>query len=427
MKKIAFFLLISSAFWGNPLLAQVQFTDFFTDKTLRYDFILAGNAAETHVYPQQMIQESQWAGSKKTLTGGPDYGTYRYRVFDEATDKLIFSRGFSTLFQEWQTTADAKENDKAFYQAVFIPFPKQKIRLSIEVRKFESGFEQIFTDIIDPENYFIRKEAPVQRDVTYIVQSGEPSKNVDLIFLSEGYSLGEREKFIADVRRMTEYIFKVEPYVNNRNKFNIGALWIPSQESGTDIPGRNIYKNTAFNSTFYTFDVDRYLTTSDMRNIYDALSGIPWEHIFVLVNSAEYGGGGFYNFLGVGTSDHSLSEKVMVHEFGHSFVGLADEYYDSEVAYEDFYNLKTEPWEPNITTLVDFDSKWKKMVSKGVPIPTPRTDEYKDKTGVFEGGGYMNKGIYSPVMDCRMKSNTPEVFCPVCRAAIQKIIDLHCD
>lgn len=425
MKKVYSLLL----FIGISLIAvsQVAFDDYFIDKTLRYDFILAGNSDEVNVYPQQMIQEPRWAGSKKTLTNGPDYGSYRFRIFDDATGKLIFSRGFCTLFQEWQTTADAKENDNAFYQAAFIPFPKQKIKLSIEARKFDGAFEQVFEEIIDPANYFIRKETPPQRDVTYVMQNGEPDKNVDLIFLSEGYAENEREKFIADVRRMAEYMFKVAPYDKNRNKFNIGALWSPSAESGTDIPGRNVYKNTAFNSTFYTFDVDRYLTTGDMRNIYDALSGVPWDHIFVLVNSTEYGGGGFYNFLGVGTSDHALAEKVMVHEFGHSFAGLADEYYESEVAYEDFYNLKIEPWEPNITTLVDFDSKWKKLLSKDVPVPTPRTEEYKDKTGVFEGGGYMNKGIFSPVMDCRMKSNTPDVFCPVCQAGIQKIIDFHCD
>jgi hypothetical protein len=162
-----------------------------------------------------------------------------------------------------------------------------------------------------------------------------------------------------------------------------------------------------------------------MKPIYDALSGVAWDHFFVLVNSPKYGGGGFYNFLGIGTTDHYLSRKVMVHELGHSFAGLGDEYYDSAVAYENFYNLETEPWEPNITTLIDFKSKWKDMVPDHIPVPTPREDNYSNTVGVFEGGGYTAKGIFSPAMDCRMKSNGPEEFCAVCKRAIQRIIDLN--
>lgn len=422
--------LLYSALLGfllMPILtyAEIQFSDYFSDKTLRFDFILAGNHETTLVYPQQTLQEPFWAGSKVNLTGQPDYGTYRFRVTDMESGQLIFRMGFATLFQEWQTTGEAKKMDRAFYQSVRFPFPLKPVQLLIEHRNWQGNFDIVYETTIDPEDYFIRKENSSEPDLTSIINSGDPSVKVDLVFLSEGYSAGEREKFIADAKAMTDYLFSVAPFDSNRNHFNVSALFTPSLESGTDIPGRNIYRNTKFNSTFYTFDIDRYLTTSDMLSVYDALTAVPWDHNFILVNSSQYGGGGFYNFLGITTTDHYLSKKVMVHEFGHSFAGLGDEYYDSEVAYENFYNLEVEPWEPNITTMVNFESKWKDMLPAGIPVPTPREERFKNSVGVFEGGGYMSKGIFSPVMDCRMKSNAPDEFCPVCQRAIQRVIELY--
>jgi hypothetical protein len=173
--------------------------------------------------------------------------------------------------------------------------------------------------------------------------------------------------------------------------------------------------------------MDRYLTTPETRAMYDIAANVPYDMIFVLVNSKRYGGGGFYNHYGQSTVDHQLSEIVAIHEFGHQFAGLADEYYTSEITYSDFYNLKFEPWEPNITTNIDFNSKWKNLVTPGTPIPTPRTEQYKDACGMFEGGGYLAKGIYSPMMDCRMKSNDAPGFCPACREAIRKMIGFYAE
>jgi hypothetical protein len=300
-----------------------------------------------------------------------------------------------------------------------------KVRLSIEHRNENGVFVSFYETIIDPDDYFILREEAREPDLTYIYYNGEPAKKVDLVFISEGYADSERQKFLDDSGKMTEYLFSVSPFNRNKENFNVAALWVPSKESGTDIPGKNIYRNTRFNASFYTFDVDRYLTTSDMRPIYDELSGVAWDNFYLLVNSPEYGGGGFYNFLGISTTDHYLAGKVLVHELGHSFAGLGDEYYDAEVAYEDFYNLAVEPWEPNITTLVDFSSKWADLVPEQIPIPTPRVAKYSAVTGVFEGGGYMSKGIFSPAMDCRMKSMAPDEFCEVCQRAIQRVIDRY--
>ncbi len=423
ISRIIFFLpaiLVYGLSWS-----QDSYTAYFSGERLRYDFMLAGNHKEAQVFPLSVKSEPLWAGSKINLVDSLSYGAYRYQVTDDASGRVIFSKGFCTLFQEWQTTAEAKTTGRAFYQALFFPFPKNKVRLTIESRNWQGKFVRIFETMIDPRDYFIHRETAGESDVITVQDNGRPETHVDLVFLSEGYSAGEKEKFILDAARMCENIMMVSPFRENRAKFNVLAVWAPSSESGTDIPGEHIYRNTRFNSTFYTFDVDRYLTTNDMRTIYDAVAAVPWDHLVLLVNSERYGGGGFYNFLTVSTTGNALTPKVIVHELGHAFAGLGDEYYNSEVAYENYYNLDIEPWEPNLTTLVDFSSKWQSMIPDSIPVPTPRIPRYANATGVFEGGGYLSEGIFSPVQDCRMKSNSPDEFCPVCKKAIRVAIDWH--
>jgi hypothetical protein len=404
---------------------QEIFNKYFTNKSLRFDFLLAGDAEQIQVFPAQMKQEPFWAGSHKNLTDTFNYGTYRFRVLDFNSGSLLFLKGFSTLFQEWQSTAEAKTTTKTFYQAVIFPYPKQKVKLEIDARHWDSNFETIYSTVIDPKDYFILNESSPPFKSFDIFKNGKPENKVDIVILAEGYTVDEMGKFTEDARRVTNYLFEEEPFKSEKNKFNVRALFTPSLESGTDIPGEEVYKNTFFNSNFYTFDVPRYLTTTDMKNVYDAASNVPYDHIYVLVNTEKYGGGGFYNFLSVCSADNDRTKTVFTHEFGHGFAGLGDEYYTSEVAYENYYNLEIEPWEPNLTTLVDFEAKWKAEIDKSIPAPTPRNPEYTTAVGAFEGGGYIEKGIYSPFMDCRMKSNTAGGFCPVCKDAIKKVIDFY--
>ena len=426
IKAIKYFFLLF-VFFGFSAKAEVRFDDYFKNQTLRYDFLLGGDDKSVEVFPQQIKAEGKWAGSKTKLIDELNYGNYRISVYDEESNQLIFSKGFSTLFMEWQTTAEAKKMKRTYYQSAFFPFPKKKVRLEIEQRQWEGNFKTIYSVNIDPDDYYIIRETRRKYETQVIQNAGKTEECVDLVFLAEGYTQAEMDKFLSDARRMTEYLFSTKPFDSHRNQFNVYAVQTPSVDSGTDVPGEWIYKNTAFNSTFYTFGTARYLTSSDMENIYDAADEVPWDHIFVLVNTERYGGGGFYNFVGVGSVDNELSEKVFVHEFGHAFAGLGDEYYDSEVAYENFYNLEIEPWEPNLTTLVDFDRKWKNILDADTPVPTPRTIKYQKATGVFEGGGYTAKGVYSPMMNCRMKSNEVPYFCPVCSNAIEKVIEAITD
>jgi hypothetical protein len=236
------------------------------------------------------------------------------------------------------------------------------------------------------------------------------------------------EKFRADALRFTEYLFTMAPYNRHKEDFNIWLVESISEESGTDIPHEDVWKKTVANSNFYTFRSDRYLTAQNQKTICQIATAAPYDALYVIVNNEKYGGGGIYNFYGLSASNCKWAEEVFVHEFGHSFAGLGDEYYDSSTSYEEFYNIKIEPWEPNLTTLVNFESKWKDMLPSGTSVPTPPLSDPKDNVsmGVFEGGGYMAKGIYRPVMDCRMKTNQAQGFCPVCQRAIEKMIGYYC-
>lgn len=405
--------------------SQVAYNDYFNDKVLRFDFMFAGTATSTTVYPVSFRQEASWAGPKGGLIDPFGYGNFRYELFDAASGKLIFSRGFSSLFQEWQTTEEARKLPRAFYEVITMPFPKDRARLVISGRKRDCTFYRLFEGTVDPADHFIREESPVKASFTELISSGDPSACVDIAFIAEGYTEGEIQKFHADVRRMADALFAGEPFASYRDKFNIWAVDAVSQESGTDVPGEGIWVNTALNSSFYTFDLDRYVTTQDLRSVNDYAAVVPHDVIVVLINSSRYGGGGVYNYYSGLTAGHSLSQKVFLHEFGHGFAGLADEYYSSSVAYDEFYPLDVEPWEPNITTLVDFGSKWKKLLTADIPVPTPSEGRYRNSTGVFEGGGYSAKGIYRPENDCRMKSNGPEGFCMVCRNALREMIEFY--
>lgn len=404
----------------------VEFDQYFMPGTLRVDYLLAGDAKSETAYFVRMKEEPQWGGPKNNLTDPYGYGTYRYTLLDSATGRLIYSRGFSTLFQEWKGTEEAKTMRRAYPMTAVMPFPKNTVRFVIEKRDFSTNiFLPLFDRWINPADYFIGREAPAPVSFTRIVENGGPENHVDVAFLAEGYTETEMEKFRADAQRMADYFLSVPPYNEFRDRFNFYAVESPSAESGVTIPGKGSYVNTNIRSSFYTFNMDRYLTTSNTFEMYDLAAAVPYDMVFVLVNSKQYGGGGFYNHYGQSTVDHRLSEIVALHEFGHQFGGLADEYYDAEVTYSDYYNLKFEPWEPNITTNVDFKSKWAKMVTPGTPLPTLREEKYKDAVGMFEGGGYLSKGIYSPVMDCRMKTNEAAGFCPACKEGIVRMIRFY--
>ena len=417
--------LISLFLIATTLIVNAQFEKCFHDKTLRIDYYHSGNN-ETEFYTfSQLLEEPYWGGSKVNLVDTFNYGKYYFKVFDIKTDSLLYSRGYSTLFGEWQTTDEAKTTSRSLMETVVMPFPKDDVRIEFYSRNKKGIFEKKFEYNVDVDSYFIKPERNLEYPAFDVHISGDPAKKVDIVILPEGYSKNELGLFINDCQKFANLLFSFSPYSENKDKFNIRAVLAASEESGNDIPGDSIWKKTLMNTGFYTFDSERYCMTMDNKSVRDLAANAPYDQIYILVNNEKYGGGAIYNYYSVSVNSNILASKIFVHEFGHGFAGLGDEYYNSPTSYNDFYPLDVEPWEPNITTLVNFDSKWKHLLKKKTPIPTPPKKKYLDKPGVFEGGGYVAKGVYRPAYDCLMKSFKGDKFCETCIEAIQKMIDFY--
>lgn len=426
MKRLKLILLLICGFLTSAGFAQEGYDTFFTNKALRIDFLLGGDALSQHVYVDKYSEEPLWAGTRTNLVAPFEYGEYLFKAFDKATGREIFKMGFSTLFFEWRTTTEAKTLPRAYSQAVVMPFPKASVDVEFfERNRTTGGWNSLLRTSIDPSSMFISRETKASYPRVDILKNGDPSKKVDITFIAEGYTKKDMGKFEKDVREMVDYMFQREPYKSRKADFNIRALLVPSETKGPDNPGKDYWSRTPLASTFYTFGTDRYLTTSDYKAIRDVVWDVPTDAVIILTNTDVYGGGGIYNYYAMASSDNKYKGEVVIHEFGHSFAGLADEYFDSETAYQDFYNLKLEPWEPNITTLVNFDAKWKSMLPDGTNIPTVATPDKPRELGVYEGGGYMSKGIFRPIDKCQMRVNTKEGFCPVCQRAISRMIDYY--
>lgn len=424
MKHSIFFLLgIALLSLSQPGRTQ-SFDQWFNDGVMRVDLVFTGNAEETSYALSAVRKEQFYSGSRSNLIDPFDYGDHKFQVKDAESGVLIFSHTYCTLFREWQTTSEAESLYRAFSQVIRFPWPKAKVVVEIYDRNDVGDFVRHWSETLDPESIFNDPGNQLVFETVDLEINGPPENKVDLLFVAEGYTVLEMDKFIEDAKRSAGYIFSEEPFKSNRNAFNVRAVKSASKDSGTDIPGQGIWKNTVVNSNFYTFGIERYMTTLDYISVCDVASNAHYDQVYILVNTDKYGGGGMYNMYSISAADNEDSRAVVIHEFGHSFGGLADEYYNSAVAYNDFFNLEVEPWNPNLTTLVDFNSKWKDMVSEATPVPTPATEEFQNTLGVFEGGGYVSKGVFRSKIDCRMHSNDA-VFCPVCSKALMQMIRRH--
>lgn len=407
---------------SNLLSAQGTFNVFFKDKSLRIDYTLAGNHDETHAYLIQFKEEPYWGGSLTNLVDTFNYGDYRVLVHDEESGELIYSRGFSNLFVEWQDTPEAKERDRSFYESLIIPFPKLPVLVDIQERAYDNSFKSVYAFRVDPKDIQIKKDKQLKYETEKIHYAGDHHKKLDIVIIPDGYTENEAKKFINDCHRFVDFFFEVEPFKSHKDKVNFHAVKAWSEESGTDIPGDNVWKNTILNSRFYTFGSERYLTTQDINTLRNLAAYAPYDQIYILVNTAKYGGGGIYNYYNLCSADHEASDRVFTHEFGHAFAALADEYeYGFDEASE-IYNTEIEPWQVNITNLTNFAGKWENIVDEDTPVPTPNTRKYRDKVGAFEGAGYVKKGIYRPTYDCKMRSNNTEEFCPICYKAVLDLL-----
>ena len=402
MKKYSLFLLCVIA--SLSLHAQ-NFTDYFADKTLRVDYIFTGNAAKQEICLDELSSLPSWAGRKQHLSELPLQGNGQITMRDVDSGAIIYKTSFSALFQEWLETDEAKTVTKGFENTFLLPYPLHPAEIEISLLDPRRNVRASMKHVVRPDDILIhRKGTDHVTPHKYLLQSGDTDKCIDIAILAEGYTAQEMETFYKDAVIACESLLSHEPFHSMKNRFNIVAVASPSEDSGVSVPRLDEWKRTAFSSHFSTFYSDRYLTTSRVKSIHDALAGIPYEHIIILANTEEYGGGGIYNSYTLTAAHHPMFRPVVVHEFGHSFGGLADEYfYDNDVM-TDTYPLDVEPWEQNISTRINFASKWEDMLVKGTPIPTPVSESEKYPVGVYEGAGYSAKGIYRPADNCRMRT-----------------------
>lgn len=409
-------------------MAQGQDYDhYFQDKTLRLDYILGATPnGERTVLLDAQSSLPGWAGRRHHLKELPLAGNGSVTVCDEATGDTIYRTSFSSLYNEWLSTDEATTTPKGFEHAVLVPYPKAPALIDIDLYNSRHESMARMRHRMDPADILISKKG--EKNVTphkYIHKGGDPNKAIDVAILAEGYTTAEMDSFYRDAEIAVKSILDYEPFKSHAGDFNFVAVASPSAESGVSVPRLGDWKSTAFSSHFSTFYSDRYLTSLHLKDIHNALAGIPYEHIIILANTPEYGGGGIYNSYTLTAAGHKMFKPVVVHEFGHSFGGLGDEYFYEGDVMDDSYPKDVEPWEPNITTLVDFDSKWKDLLPKDCPIPTPVSEAAKYPVGVYEGGGYSFHGVFRPADDCRMRTNTAPAFCPACQKAMDNLINFY--
>ena len=399
-----------------------SFDQDFEDATLRLDYVFCGDAAHQAIYFQQALRTSVWAGRRHNLAAPLLEGNGQVRVLDPETGECLYANSFSTLFQEWQVEAEAAHVQRAFENCFQVPFPKRPVDIEVFLVDTHRKRSSCLKHRIDPADILIRKVADNEHSSAVVWQGGPLAETIDIVVVSEGYDASEKAKFYRDAERVAQALFHHEPFASRRNKFAVRAVFAPSQDSGVSVPHAGSWKRTVADTHFDTFYTERYLTSSAQQKIFDLIG---------------------YNSLTIMNSDHPTFVPVMVHEFGHAFGGLADEYAYGDQA-ESPYPADTEPWEPNITTLHDFGAKWQDMLPAGTAIPTPLDDLDKQdvrriwhtfnqaqkdllnlKLGVYEGAGYQLHGVYRPVQECRMRINECEEFCPVCTRAIVRMIDYY--
>jgi hypothetical protein len=459
-----------------PLIASdglsPEFDRLFEDRTMRVDYYHTGDATAEVLSLERVVSDGAWAGSRVRLIDETNFGKYICEVLDVETGDVVYSRGFASLYGEWETTGEAREVHRTFHESVRFPWPKMPVHVVIKKRDDLTTFHEIGRFTIDPAARSVNPaELPAMGAVWTVFESGPPSGKVDIVLLGEGYTEEELPKFHADAQRLVDELFATEPFKSRKSAFNVRAIDLSAAESGVSRPHASKYRRNPAGAQYSIFDSERYLLTYDNRSLRDILSAAPYEFMGILVNEKQYGGGGIYNFQMATAVDSDFSDYVFVHEFGHHFAGLADEYYTSDVAYETGGMEHPEPWEANVTALHDPSNlKWKDLVEPGTPLPTPwgkqqfeehsreirerrhelierqapeeafdalfheqreiesallSTMEYSGRVGAFEGASYEATGLYRSEIDCIMFTRDRVGFCRVCSRAIEHVIDLY--
>lgn len=463
----------SAAPLSGPLLGnEATFDTHFTGATLRFDYHHCGDATHEQIAPDGLRVEGPWPGSRTQLVDDTNLGKYLLEIVDPTTNGVVYSRGFASIYGEWETTGEARRQWRSIHESVRFPEPREPVLLVLKKRSTDGTFRELFAQRMDPHTHFVDRSAlPRTGEVVSILESGPAATKVDLLVLGEGYTAGEADKFRSDLERLAGVFLEFEPFKSRSSDFNIRGLHVPSDESGISNPRKDVWRASPLGLSFNAFDSDRYVLTFANRRLREAAAQAPYDTLILLFNDRKYGGGGIFGLWSTCAADSSEAAYLFVHEFGHSFAGLADEYYTSQVSYEDFNREGVEPWEPNITALQDPEHiKWGDLVAADTPIPTPwnqarydeaslayqarraelrargaseeeaealfdevraltgpmlRAEPHFRAVGAFEGGGYRAKGIWRPQADCIMFTRNPDTFCQVCARGLERVIDLY--
>ena len=410
IKRYLFVLLVCLC--GLTAQAQV-FDEWFCDRTLRLDYVFAGDVQHQQIYVDQLVQMPRWYGRRTRLAELPLAGNGQITVRSHRSQQVIYRHSFSTLFQEWLATDEAKHTQRSFENVFLVPFPLDTVDITVQLFDFHNHVQATMTHTVSPSDVLISRQGErlVSPYVT-LQQAADTTRCIHIAYVPEGYTADQMPQYLDHCRQAMKALFRHEPFKSLRPRFNIIALTTPSVDSGVSIPGKGLWLNTVLGSHFDTFYVPRYLTTLHLKQLHNLLAGTPYEHIIILANTPNYGGGGIYNSYNLSYTGGDKFEPVVVHEFGHSFGGLGDEYpYGEE---DPMYFADTEPWEPNLTTLHDFSQKWQNLIDQG-------------RASLVEGGGYQTKGVWRGQADCRMRTNEEPDFCPVCQEALERLIRLYTD
>lgn len=462
--------MISLAAAATPLLLS---TLAATPRTFRVDYFHTGNASEERFSLERLVLEPlPWPGNPDAPIDETNSGKYLFEVRDRGSNRLLYSRGFASIYGEWELTAEAKQSNRTFSESLRFPVPSAPVQVVLEKRDPKTNlFHQIWTVGVDPADPAVDSARPTSPGPLIELQKrGDPAHKVDLLILGDGYTAAERGKFEKDARRMLEVFFSRSPFKERRNDFNVWGLCPAAAESGIARPSTGVHRRSPLGATYDAFGSERYILTFDNEALRDAASFAPYELMEILVNGNTYGGGGIFNLYSTVAADSAWAPYIFVHEFGHHMAGLADEYFTSESAYESTAE-RPEPWEPNVTALADPAAlKWKALATPGVPIATPwakdafeswergvqkrrkeiraqrrpesemdalfteekaaetkllGAQQYAGKVGAFEGANYESRGYFRPQLDCIMFSRDDVPFCAVCQKALNRIIDLY--
>ena len=442
-----------------------------TPRTMRVDYFHTGNAAEERFSLDRVVVEPlEWPGNPSRPIDDTNFGKYFFEVIDRGTNRAIFSRGFASIYGEWEGTDEAKERFRTFHESLRFPTPPGPVQVVVKKRDARNAFREMWSTLVDPKDPFVDASRPPSPGPLLEIQRSGPSEaKSDFLILGDGYTAAERGKFEKDAKRLAEILFSVSPFKERRADFNVWGLCPPAEESGISRPSTGIHKRSPIGASYDAFGSERYVLTYENRAFREIASFAPYEHVEILTNSRTYGGGGIFNLYSTVAADSMWSPYVFVHEFGHHFAGLADEYYTSDVAQLPATD-RVEPWEPNVTALKDPATlKWKDLVTPGTPLPTPwgkeafekysreiqkrrrqiraerrpeedmeqlfleekaaetkllSSDPNASRVGAFEGAMYEAAGYYRPQIDCIMFTRNAVPFCAACRRAIERIIDL---